>query len=94
MNENGNDEGVSELILAFETDYSKFTFITLDEDLIDQAQTLLNRYGEKGLRTLDSIQLASMVLVQSELSVALASDQLLNTFIEAEGIRVWKDIFT
>jgi len=39
-----------------------------------------------GLRTLDSIQLASIVSIKAELSLAITADDLLKNLIEKEGV--------
>ena len=43
------------LISSFQSDFSKFSFIKLQRDLIEKASTLIMQYGNLGLRTLDSI---------------------------------------
>ena len=46
-------------ITLFETDFAKYTFATTDSLLLEQARQLTVKYGLQGLRTLDSIQLAT-----------------------------------
>ncbi len=72
---------------SFNSDYDNYTFIAIDTDLIFDARDLLVKYGLKGLRTLDSIQLASILKVKSELSFAVTADDLLKSLIESEGIK-------
>jgi len=79
-------EEANELINSFQEDYTKYTFILLDSKLISMARDLIEKYGLKGLRSLDSIQLASILKIKSGLSVAITSDELLKTLIESEGI--------
>ena len=76
----------SDIIISFNEDFSNYTFIELDEELISTAINLVNKYGIKGLRTLDSFQLASIIRVKSELSYAITADDLLKSLIESEGI--------
>lgn len=76
----------SDIIISFNEDFGNYTFIELDEELISTAINLVNKYGIKGLRTLDSIQLASIIRVKSELSYAITADDLLKSLIESEGI--------
>jgi hypothetical protein len=46
----------------------------LDSDLVLEARNLIDKYGLKGLRTLDSLQLASILNVKSELAFAITAD--------------------
>ena len=46
------------------------------------------KYGEKGLRTLDSIQLASALSVKGEGCVYASADELLVSFYRAENLEV------
>ncbi len=74
------------IIDSFCEDYDKYSFIDLDSELISIARDLVIKYGLKGLRTLDSFQLASIMEVKSELSLAVTADELLKSLIELEGI--------
>jgi hypothetical protein len=56
--------------------------------LILHAKNLVTKYGVQGLRTLDSIQLASVVSVKFDVSFAVTADNLLRTFIKLEGIKI------
>lgn len=76
----------SDIINSFNEDFGNFTFIELDAELISTAINLVNKYGLKGLRTLDSFQLASILKVKSELGYAITADDLLKSLIESEGI--------
>ena len=76
----------SHIIDSFNEDHGSYTFIELDAELISTAIDLVNKYGLKGLRTLDSFQLASIIKVKSELFCAITSDDLLKSLIESEGI--------
>jgi uncharacterized protein len=74
------------IIDSFCDDYNKFTFVDVDSELISIAKNLISKYGLKGLRTLDSFQLASIIKVKTGLSFALTADDLLKSLIELEGI--------
>ncbi len=74
------------LINAFKTDFSKFSFIKVQKDLIENATKLIVQYGKLGLRTLDSIQLASILSVKEHVSFVLTSDILLKNIVERENI--------
>lgn len=76
----------SDIINSFNEDFGNYTFIELDAELISTAINLVNKYGLKGLRTLDSFQLASIIKIKSELFYAITADDLLKSLIESEGI--------
>jgi len=76
----------TDIIDSFYDDYDKYTFIDLDSELISIARDLIVKYGFKGLRTLDSVQLASIIEVKTGLSFAVTADVLLKSLIESEGI--------
>ena len=78
----------SNIIDSFNDDCGNYTFIDLDAELISTARDLVSKYGLKGLRTLDSFQLASILKVKSELSFAITADDLLKSLIESEGIKI------
>ena len=74
-----------EVIQCFEDDYENFEWIQINSKIIENAFNLIMKYGDKGLRTLDSIQLASAKELKNENCIFLTSDKLLETlFIEEE----------
>ena len=70
----------------FETDFKKYTFITTNSFIVEQARILTSKYGLNGLRTLDSIQLSSAIYLKSEVELFLTSDKLLKSIFETEGL--------
>lgn len=74
------------IIDSFQTDYPNYSFVPTNHHLLILACELVTKYGLKGLRTLDSIQLASMLSVKTELSIAVTADELLRSLIENEGM--------
>lgn len=70
----------------FEADFEKYTFITIDSVVVETARMSITKYGVEGLRTLDSIQLASAVLLAQEVDLFLTSDKLLDSCFKAEGL--------
>jgi uncharacterized protein len=72
----------------FENDCNKYLIIGMNSFVIEIAKFLLNKYGLKGLRTLDSIQFASAITVKSEVELFLTSDDLLQSFFKSEGMTV------
>ena len=81
------EKEANSIIDSFEKDYTNYTFIDLDTDLIILAKDLVFKYGLKGLRTLDSFQLASILKIKSKLSFAVTADDLLKSLIKEEGIK-------
>ncbi len=47
----------------FESDFRKYSFVVTDSIVIEQARIMASKYGRQGLRTLDSIQFATSVLL-------------------------------
>ena len=76
----------TDIINSFCDDYDKYTFIDVNSELLSIARDLVIKYGLKGLRTLDSIQLASILEVKTGLSFAVTTDDLLKSFIKLEEI--------
>lgn len=71
---------------AFQKDFEKYSFILLDSALLAEALNLVKKYKEQGLRTLDSIQLASLLKVRSIVTYALTDDSLFKKIIANENI--------
>lgn len=77
-------EGVINL---FEKDYENYTVILIDRDLINNSKSLIQKYQKEGLRTLDALQLASLLKEKDFIEMAKTSDKLLNEIIKLEGIK-------
>ncbi len=75
------------LIESFEIDFEKYDFVDLDSEVLSVARQLISKYGSKGLRTLDSIQLSSVLKVKHELSLFLTDDDLLKRIAEMEDLK-------
>ena len=78
---------VKTLADSFSSDYSKYIFIPLNDKLIFLAHELIAKYGLLGLRTLDAIQLASIVSHKNSIDFAVTSDSLLKSIILLEAIQ-------
>lgn len=72
----------------FQSDFEKYTFISTDSIALELARTLTSKYGILGLRTLDSIQLSTCVLLSQKADLFLTADKLLKTLLEAEGLPI------
>jgi uncharacterized protein len=75
------------LIESFEIDFEKYDFVNLDSDVLINARNLISKYGTKGLRTLDSIQLSSVLKVKHELSLFITDDDLLKRLAQMEDLK-------
>ena len=71
----------------FERDSTKFTFVATDSIIIERARSLTTKYGLKGLRTLDSIQLSSAISLTTEVGLFVTSDNLLKSLLNDEGLQ-------
>ena len=56
--------------------------------LANEAKGLIHKYGMQGLRTLDSIQLATAISLKNECELFITSDKLLNSFFKQEALPV------
>jgi hypothetical protein len=72
----------------FQNDFTKFSFITLDSIVLEQAAILLKKYGKFGLRTLDSIHFSTAFLLTNQVDLFLSSDKLLNSFFKNENLNI------
>lgn len=80
------DEGKF-LIDSFLSDYDNYTYIEISSEIVELSRDLVSKYGLKGLRTLDSFQLACIVKVKKKLGFAFTADELLKSLIISEGIK-------
>ncbi|MCK4761861.1 MAG: type II toxin-antitoxin system VapC family toxin, partial [Candidatus Aminicenantes bacterium] len=73
-------ENVGNTIISFfEEDFDKYQWIKIDSNIIQSASDLLKKYGNNGLRTLDSIQLACAVELKQESCTFFTSDGLVKS---------------
>ena len=70
----------------FESDFTKYSFVATSSVIIEQAKILCSKYGLIGLRTLDSIQLATSIKLLTEVGIFFTSDKLLKSLFGAEGL--------
>jgi len=81
-------EKAESIVSFFQNDYSKFEWIKLDSHVVNLAKDLISQYGTDGLRTLDSLQLASAVSKKIVINYYKTSDKLLFAIFEKEGLNV------
>ena len=77
-------------IEAFEDDFSNYSWVEIDFDGIQLSKDLLMKYGQKGLRTLDSIQLSSAVTLRNTNCQFVTFDLRLRSFFQEEGLSVFE----
>jgi len=83
------DERVAtQLIEKFDKDAVRFNYVPEGQVLRQNAKGLIGKYWRKGLRTLDSIQLASALKVKSQIELFLTSDDLLSEISHSEGLKI------
>jgi len=76
------------LIEKFDKDSAKFRFVPQNFTLRKSAKNLIAKYWTDGLRTLDSIQLASALSIKENVDIFLTSDKLLADIAIHEGMNV------
>lgn len=75
-----------EISRLFTQDSSKFTWVEINEKILQRAFLLLKKYGTEGLRTLDAIQLSSAIEVKNDVDLNVTYDKLLKSLFEKEGL--------
>lgn len=80
-------EGLKTLDL-FESDAKKYTFVATNTIIFEKARMLITKYGIKGLRTLDSIQLSTCITLSGKVNAFITDDKLLKSFLKAENLPV------
>jgi uncharacterized protein len=83
-----NENVAQKIIERFDKDSVKFRFVPQDFELRNSAKKLIAKYWSDGLRTLDSIQLASAIIVDDEIERFFTSDKLLSDIAMQEGLKV------
>ncbi len=77
------------VIQLFNDDSRKYYWIKLSDRILEIAKNKINQYGSKGLRSLDSIQLACALSVSNDENVAyITSDDLLKSIFLDEKLDI------
>lgn len=77
------------VIAIFEDDKYNYHWITQDFQINQSAYDLLKKWGESGLRTLDSIQLASAITLREQHSVVFSTaDSKLRELFKQENLEL------
>lgn len=87
MNEINETNGYA-IIALFKYDLAKFTVIKIDVEILELAEHLFSKFGMAGLRTLDSIQLASAISVKEHIQKFVCADKLLDGFFRSGVVDV------
>ena len=77
----------NQLIEKFDKDSVRFNYVPESQILRQNAKELIGKHWIKGLRTLDSIQLASALKVKNQIELFLTSDDLLSEISNIEGLK-------
>jgi len=78
-------EEAKKFLSVLDNDFKKFSFIPLDLSVLTSSQQLLVQYGVKGLRSLDAIQLASVISIKTNIDMALTGDITFKQILIEEG---------
>jgi uncharacterized protein len=81
-----DENSASQLIKKFEEDSVKYRYVSEGQAVREIAQGLIGKHWRKGLRTLDSIQLASALKVKDQIELFLTADKLLSEISHIEGL--------
>ena len=76
------------LIEAFEKDSENFNFVSESNEIRKLAKNMIRKYWKEGLRTLDSIQLASVLMIRDKVDFFFTADNLLAEIAGLEKIKV------
>lgn len=83
-----NQSSAELLIDKFNIDSKKYNFIKQNKSCTNLASELIGKHRKKGLRTLDSLQLASALMLKNDLDVFITSDALLSDITLSEDLKV------
>jgi predicted nucleic acid-binding protein len=81
-----DENSASRLIAKFDKDSLKYNFVPEGHLLRQKAKWLIGKHWRKGLRTLDSIQLASALKVKNQIELFFTTDKLLFEISQLEGL--------
>jgi predicted nucleic acid-binding protein len=76
------------LIEKFEIDSKNYRFVDQNDKIIKLAKNLIGKYWKTGLRTLDSVQLASVLIMKKDIDFFFTSDMILSEVARIEGLKV------
>lgn len=81
-------EEIAKLIIEkFDLDSANYSFVNQSDQLIILSKQLIEKHWQLGLRTLDSIQLASVLTIK-DIDMFFTSDRVLSDIALIEGLNV------
>lgn len=83
-----NEKVALMLIEAFEKDTKNFNIVSESNEIRQLAKNMIRKYWKEGLRTLDSIQLASVLVIRDKVDYFFTSDHLLAEIASLEKLKV------
>ncbi len=83
-----DEKSSKKLLQHFHNDVDKFSFILIDKNIRNASTNLIEKHWKRGLRTLDSIQLASSLQVKDKIEVFFSSDIILSELASFEGLSI------
>jgi uncharacterized protein len=84
---------LSRALISFREDIRRFCIEPLHDNVIDEAEKLLMKYGEdSGLRTLDALHLATCVLLNLDNGVFVAADSTLIEVADHMGLKTFNPL--
>jgi len=81
-------QNADDILSLFLLDLNSYIVVLVNSEIIDFSQSLIKKYGVKGLRALDAMQLASVCSVKSMIDFAITDDKLLAEFFTLENIKI------
>ena len=81
-----DEERGTKLLHLFREDRDKYTFIEVSNEIIKLSVELIKKYGSFGLRTLDSIQLATAQKYKDKINYGKTSDKILGELLSKIGV--------
>lgn len=81
-------EQSNDLLYQLALDQDKMILLPITDSIISSAQSLVVRYGSKGLRAPDGLQLATAVSLAETASLFLSADSALNDRFIDEGLPI------
>ncbi len=85
------DEQGKKVIEVFLGDKNKYEWIEINQNIIENSMDMIKKYGKKGLRSLDSLQLSTALYIKNNIDskiVCLSSDSLLKEFLNKEKLKI------
>ena len=83
-----SQQNVDDILDLFLIDLHNYEVVLMNSEIINLSQILIKKYGTKGLRALDGMQLASVCSMKGIIDMAITDDKLLNEFFVSENVKI------